>query len=334
MKTSCPFCRQACDIETEQFDREIKCSVCNRSFSCSIVATPLVGPMYLDIETTAAPEKSSAEISCIVWWCNREWNSWVNGRDDPEAFLVYWRHASELITFNGKAFNVSRHPKHIDVFVESRHVGMSGGLKEIGATLGFPRPRDLDKVDGAAAIRLWRKYCFDGDSDALKNLLHYSAWDVTITYLLHMRLIDLTPEPIYETIPFPCDQDIMASVLPKPRWTREASERKIVGRIQDYWEERKRNPLLTLRGAEVCFTCDLARIEREDAEALIQSLGGKPKTTAVRTLDFLVVGDTEGFGRTTKMDKAEANIAQGAHTRIIKEFEFWAMVARTRQSPV
>ena len=210
---------------------------------------------------------------------------------------------------------------------------MSGGLKELSATLGFPRPSDLVKVDGAAAIRLWRKYHFEADSEALQNLLYYNAWDVALTYLLHMRLADRNPEPIHKTIPFRHDLNIMLSVLPKPRRPRETSERKLVGRIQDYWEERRKNPPSSLRGAEVCITGDLARIEREDAEALIESLGGTPKASAVRTLDFLVIGDTGSFGRTSKMNKAEEYIAQGAHTRILNEDEFWTMVETTRRAP-
>jgi len=36
-----------------------------------------------DVESTAGPEKSYAEISTIVWFCGRRRCSWANGRDEP-----------------------------------------------------------------------------------------------------------------------------------------------------------------------------------------------------------------------------------------------------------
>ena len=339
MKTACPFCKQVYNIEAEHLDQQIACSACKRRFTCVIVATPSLGPMYLDIETTGAPDKSYAEISSIVWWCNREWHSWVNGRDDPEMFLLYWQHAPQIITFNGKAFDepkictqftVGRHSNHTDLFIEAKHLGLLGGLKEIGTRLGFPRPHDLDNVNGLTAIRLWRSFCLDKDPDALQNLLYYNAWDVALTYLLHMQLINEPPDPIHESIPFRYGRENMLSFLPKPRQPRKINERKIIGKIKDYWSNRKENPLTKIRDAEVCFTGDLKKIEREAAEELIESLGGTVKSFAVQTLDFLVVGDV-GPGTTTKMDKAEEYIGKGAHTRIINEDEFWALVKNTQK---
>jgi NAD-dependent DNA ligase len=303
-----------------------------------LVATPILGTMYLDVETTAAPDKSYAEISTIVWWCDRKWYSWVNGKNDPAEFLMFWQHAPQIVTFNGKAFDepkiigqfgVTRHRNHLDLMHEAKSHGLTGGLKEIGEICGFPRPLELHNVDGATAIKLWKRFLYDGIEEALQNLLYYNAWDVVLTYCLHSHLTAAQTEAIQESIPFTPDPACLSSVLPKPR--QSPTPRKLVGNVRDYWEERKKCPLTVLRGAEVCITGDLDSMEREDAEDLITNLGGIPKKSATRTLDFLVVGNTGEFGRTSKVDAAEQNIASGAHTRIIDEAEFLELIQRTKE---
>jgi len=337
MKTECPFCKQPYEIEAEHFDRHLQCSTCNRTFICSILTTPVLGTMYLDIETTADPTKSYAEISCIVWWCNQTWYSWVNGKNNPEEFLLFWRNAPQIVTFNGKAFDEPKickqfetnpHRNHIDLFHEAKKQGLTGGLKEIGETFGFPRPAELDKVDGAIAVKLWKRFKFYGNTEALQNLLYYNAWDVALTYYLHCRFTAAQSEAIHNTIPFTLDANYMATVIPKPR--QPSVPRKAVGKIHEFWEERKRNPITVISGVEICITGDLVRIDREDAEALIENLGGSAKKSATRTLDFLVVGNTGEFGRTGKMEQTEKNIAEGAHTKIIDEDEFWKIVEKTQ----
>jgi len=293
--------------------------------------------MYVDVETTAAPTKSYAEISTIVWWCDDEWHSWINGKDNPEEFILFWQHSSQVVTFNGKAFDepkitsqfgVNPHFNHLDLMHEAKEHGLTGGLKKIGETCCFPRPPELDNVDGATAIKLWKRFQYDGADEALQNLLYYNAWDVALTYCLHCRCSSVQALPIHETIPFIFAPDYLASIMPKPR--SPVVPQKRVGNIQEYWEKRRKNPVLDIRGAEVCITGNLARMEREDAEALIESLGGSAKKSATRTLDFLVVGDTGEFGRTSKITKAEENIVMGAQTRIIDEDEFWKIVEKTQ----
>lgn len=338
MKTTCPFCKWSHEIEADHFGQRLECSACNGVFTCILVTTPILGVMYLDVETTAGPDKSYAEISTIVWWCDQKWHSWVNGRDTPDEFLMYWQHSPQVVTYNGKAFDepkiksqfrVYSHPNHLDLMHEAKTHGLTGGLKEIGQTCGFPRPLDLHNVDGTVAVRLWKRFLYDREEEALQNLLYYNAWDVVLTYWLHCHIVSAQPEAIYESIPFTVDPSALSSALPKPR--KPPVPRKVVGNIREYWEERRRNPLTVLQGAEVCITGDLNSMEREDAEALIASLGGSPKKSATRTLDFLVVGNTGEFGRTGKIDVAEQNIADGAHTRIIDETEFLEFVRRTRE---
>jgi uncharacterized protein YprB with RNaseH-like and TPR domain len=336
MNTACPFCKQTYEIEAEHLDQHLACSTCNRTFICSIVATPLIGVMYLDIETTASPRQTNADISSIVWWCDSEWHSWVNGKNDPEEFILFWNHSTQLVTFNGKTFDqpkivkkfgVHPHPNHLDLMHEAKRHDLTGGLKAIGKVCNFPRPHELDTVDGSTAVKLWRDYFFNDTYAALQNLLYYNAWDVALTYYLHCHCASAQPIAIHESIPFQLEPDHLATVLPKPK--KPGSPRRTVGKIAEYWEERRRNSLTTIRDAEVCITGDLARIEREDAEALIESLGGIYKNSAPRTLDFLVVGD--GCGRTGKFTKVETNITKGAHTRIIDEDEFWKLIDQTQQ---
>lgn len=338
MITHCPFCEEAHDIVADYLEQQLECSSCNNLFICQIVATPILGPMYLDIETTAAPSKSYAEISSIVWWCDNKWHSWVNGKDCPEKFIMYWTNTPQLITFNGKTFDepkiinqfgVNPHPNHIDTLHKSKECGLKGGLKEISETCNFPRPPELDKVDGAVAIKLWKRFLYDDAEADLQNLLYYNAWDVVLTYSLHCHCKEEEPAPIHDTIPFTLNKELLAEVIPKPR--KPPSPRRKVGKIQDFWAKRKADPATSFREAEVCFTRDLCRMERDDVEALIESLGGIVKKSATRTLDFLVVGSADDYGRTGKLDKAEENIAKGAHTKIMDEAEFWKMVKKTKK---
>jgi len=214
---------------------------------------------------------------------------------------------------------------------EAKTHGLNGGLKAIGEACDFPRPQELQCVDGSTAIKLWKRFLYDNDEHALANLLYYNAWDVVLTYFLHCHLTTMNALAIHESIPFSFDPICMSSVLPRPR--QPPTPRKVTGNIQTYWEERKKNPLTVIRGAEVCITGDLDSLARETAEALIMSLGGTVKQSATRTLDFLVVGNTGEFGHTSKMAAAEQNIANGAHTRIIDEKAFLEIVERTKESP-
>ncbi|MCX5824673.1 MAG: ribonuclease H-like domain-containing protein [Deltaproteobacteria bacterium] len=340
MKIACPFCKQPYEIEAENLDRNLECSTCNRTFSCAIGITPLIGTVYLDVETTASFTNPNAEISTIVWWCDQQWHSWVNGQDNPAEFLLFWQHARQIVTFNGKTFDepkitrqfgVHPHPNHVDLMHEAKKHGLTGGLKEIGETCEFPRPPELDKVGGKIAVKLWKRFRHDNIEEALQNLLYYNAWDVVLTYYLHCRCSAVQAAPIHNSIPFILNPGYLSSVVPEPK--RPPTPRKKVGNFAEFWAERKRNPITTIRGAEVCITGDLInmKMEKEEAKALIETLGGTYKTSASLTLDFLVVGDTREFGQTGKIKKAEENINRGAHTRIIGEADFLELIRRTKE---
>ena len=179
MNIVCPFCKQSYEIETKFLDRHLQCEACNHTFVCSIVVSPIIGPMYIDIETTASPIKSYAEISTIVWWCDGEWHSWINGKDNPEEFILFWQHSSQVITFNGKSFDepkiinhfgVNPHSNHLDTMFEAKRHGLSGGLKKISETCGFPRPPELRNVNGATAIKLWKQFQYNNHCSDYCNL--------------------------------------------------------------------------------------------------------------------------------------------------------------------
>jgi NAD-dependent DNA ligase len=339
MKIACPFCKQPYEIEADNLDRNLECSTCKRPFSCAIGTTPLIGTMYLDIETTDT-FTPAAEISTIVWWCDQQWHSWVNGQNDPAEFLLFWQHARQIVTYNGKTFDepkitcqfgVHRHPNHIDLMYEARKRGLTGGLKEIGKTCGFPRPTELDDVDGKIAEKLWKRFRRDNVGEVLQNLLYYNAWDVVLTYCLHCLCSAVQAAPIHDSIPFILNPGYLSSVVPEPK--RPQIPRKKVGNFEELWAERKRNPITTIHGAEVCITGELInmKIDKEGRKALIEAYGGTYKSSASLTLDFLVVGDTGKYGRTGKRKKAEENIAKGAHTQIIDEAYFLELIRRTKE---
>jgi hypothetical protein len=361
-----------------------------------MVTIPKIGAMYLDIETTAAPNDVSASISSIAWWCDQKWHSWVNGRDDPAEFLMYWQFSEALVTFNGKTFDepkimrhfhIGPHRNHLDIMYMARGQELTGGLKKIGSLCGFPRPPELDNVDGSIAIKLWEEYLYHQDEDALQNLLYYNAWDVALTYYLHNHLLSTQASVIHESIPFHLNFESMSSVVsryPKrsplqrktfdntpdyrvkrkntpftitivsnaegfttdasfspegeedlsiasPSPKRDPLPRKISGDLLEYWVERKKNPLATLRDAEVCITGDLSSLEREEALSIVTRLGGTPKRSVTRTLDFLVVGTDAGC---TKVFNAEKNIQDGSHLRMITETDFLELIKRTEEEQV
>ena len=170
--------------------------------------------MYLNIESTDDPDKFDAKLSSIVWWCNAKWHSWVKGKNDPDEFLLFWKYAPKVITFNGKAldepllcrqFNVRPHNNHLELCKEAKKQGMSGGMKALGEVFGFPRAVGLEKVDAETKIKLWKEYEKNGSSTALGNLLYSSAWSVVLTSYLHSFFTKTKPEDIQNTIPFTLD---------------------------------------------------------------------------------------------------------------------------------
>jgi len=214
MRTACPFCNEPYEIDNHHLERHLECYNCHNKFKCSLVAIPKLGPMYLNIASTADPIMPDAEISCIVWWCNKQWHSWVKGRDNPDEFIMFWRYAPCVVSFDGKSFNepqlcrqfnVNPHKEHIGLRQMARHKGMSGGIKALGEVFELPRVVGLNNVDSEAAVKLWKLYEKETCDQTLGNLLYCCAWNVVLSYHLHCFFSKAESVSIQNSIPFTLD---------------------------------------------------------------------------------------------------------------------------------
>lgn len=341
MTCTCPYCKSACSFSAEYLDSKLECPTCGRHFLLSLSTHPTPRQLFLDIETTGF-RPSNGELTTIVWFGDGAWGHWVNDGMSPASLIAAWNNSLELVTFNGRAFDepwlvdtlgFPKHSNHIDLREETGALGLEGSLKEITQRLGIPRPQELDLMEGRHAIKLW-KSSRKGNRCSLCNLLYYNAWDVVLTYRLYCHIRAIPHDPIEDTIPFGHNAHALrpfvgGSGVESPTARVAPSSEGIP--LNQLWRDRRASPLTRLEGALVCFTGDLKRCEREEAEALVSSLGGIVKHSVVQRLDFLVVGDTGEYGKTGKIAKAEEYINRGAHLRIIGEDEFFELVRRTKE---
>lgn len=141
------------------------------------------GAAYLDIETDGSWEQRVTTV--------------VLHREGQTVFFVRDRNLHELpmhlagtpllVTYNGKTFDwpvlaaqfshLPSIPAHMDLRYPFAALGFRGGLKAIEKRLGIDRGDELEGIDGAAAVWLWRQHV-RGDSRALPALLSYNAQDV------------------------------------------------------------------------------------------------------------------------------------------------------------
>jgi len=214
MKTACPFCNEPYDIDNSHLERHLECYKCHNKFKCSLVAIPKIGTMYLNIASTADPIMPDAEISCIVWWSNQQWHSWVKGHDTPDEFIMFWSYASRVVTFDGKSFDepqlcrqfhINPHKEHIELRQVARQKRMSGGIKALGEVFELPRVIGLDNVDSEASVKLWKLYEKNTSDQTRGNLLYCCAWNVVLTYHLYCFFSKGEPVSIQNSIPFTLD---------------------------------------------------------------------------------------------------------------------------------
>jgi uncharacterized protein YprB with RNaseH-like and TPR domain len=291
--------------------------------------------LFLDVETTGF-RPSQGDLATVVWYHDGRWGYWVNDATScVKEMANAWLDSYELITYNGRTFDepwlihslsLPPHEHHVDLMYEAAREGLKGGLKGIASKLGIPQPPELELLHGKHVLKLWKSWC-KGNKESLCNLLYYNAWDVILTYRLYCHLRRIAPEPIENTMPFAGHIEALRPFLRTRVNARSASAETPV---KELWCQRRINPLNQLSGALVCFTGELEHCEREEAEAIVDSLGGTVSRSVVRRLDFLVVGDTGKHGRTGKIAKAEKYINCGAHTKMITESEFLRLVDRTR----
>jgi hypothetical protein len=152
------------------------------------------GTTFLDVETTGL--NPQAELTVIGVYRDGQQSSFIRGRDLPD-FLRIWRHTSVLVTFNGsrfdwpvlaRAFGLISMPPHIDLLVEARAFGYTGGLKAIERSLGIRRTAE-EAGDGEQAVRLWHEFADYGDDDSLVRLLRYNTRDVRSLVVLARELL-------------------------------------------------------------------------------------------------------------------------------------------------
>jgi BRCT domain type II-containing protein len=91
-------------------------------------------------------------------------------------------------------------------------------------------------------------------------------------------------------------------------------------------------------GTSFLFVGKLVSMTREQARALVESLGGSCPSGISETLDYLVLGDENSpvYGRGEKKPKqlkVEAMIEAGAPTAIITEQEFLRMLETIKSQP-
>ena len=159
--------------------------------------------MFLDIETTGLSHYYD-EITVVGWSIGGRSETFIKG-GDAANLITDAASAKALVTFNGIRFDArflrQEFPKitlptvHIDLMYLCRRVGLTGGQKSIEAELELDFRRDLEDVDGFAAVLLWHKY-LRGDVEALARLIRYNRADIAAMGELFDRAISrFTVEP-------------------------------------------------------------------------------------------------------------------------------------------
>jgi uncharacterized protein YprB with RNaseH-like and TPR domain len=157
---------------------------------------------FLDIETTGLSE-SRDDVTVVSTHSDGETTSFVRGRDlHADRLRRELDDASLLVTFNGKRFDVpfletsfdmDIDVPHIDLMYPCRRLDLTGGLKEIEATVGIDR--DRPDLSGRDAVRLWREY-ERGDEGALETLVSYNRDDTANM----ARLLDIVTERLHDRV--------------------------------------------------------------------------------------------------------------------------------------
>lgn len=151
---------------------------------------------FFDIETNGLDQY--AQVTVIGCYHRGELYHFIRGKN-LDGFLDLLNDIELLVSFNGSTFDIPQLCKtwripdlgvpHIDLRWQCYHRHLRGGLKEIEPRLGIKRPRDLQGVDGEAAIWLWDDWTRRGDGRALDLLVRYCCADVLALSMLTDELL-------------------------------------------------------------------------------------------------------------------------------------------------
>ena len=145
---------------------------------------------YLDIETTGLTPIYD-EITVVgIYLCdgiNRELVQLVGGEATADSVMDALKGTSIIYTYNGKSFdlpfihsrlgvNLEGPFEHHDLIYDCWRKNLYGGFKAVERQLGIER--SLKEVNGYEAVRLWWRYVYHFDTDALATLLEYNKEDV------------------------------------------------------------------------------------------------------------------------------------------------------------
>lgn len=149
-----------------------------------------------DIETSGL--SCDSQVTLVACWHRGAPLSFLAG-ENLDAFLELLDEVGVLVSFNGAGFDVPRvldrfhipalPCAHVDVRWLCHHAGWGGGLKRIEREQGLRRPADLEGVDGAEAVWLWRAWSERGDAAARRLLERYCMADAVMVGLLADRLL-------------------------------------------------------------------------------------------------------------------------------------------------
>lgn len=140
---------------------------------------------YVDIETTGL-SKYTDKITTIGIYDGDKPKIFVRGKDLDRAF-EYLEKFDIIVTFNGKQFDIpfiEYHFKnkvnaiHLDLRFMLKEFGFSGGLKKIELALGISRPEEVENMTGFEAVKLWKRYEYYNDIEALDKLILYNIEDI------------------------------------------------------------------------------------------------------------------------------------------------------------
>lgn len=141
---------------------------------------------FLDIETDGLHH--GAIVTVVSVHRDGDTVTLTQGRDLTEDRLSdALDGAPLLVTFNGKCFDVpmlrDAFPgidlgmPNMDLRFAGRKAGLRGGLSAVESALDIQRDGDIATVDGAEAVRLWRRWERYNDDDALELLTEYNRAD-------------------------------------------------------------------------------------------------------------------------------------------------------------